>query len=189
VPLANASWRSSLLSGLEPTGPPWVAFGYCLCGSASSSDYLQLSLLVWLLQEPSDLSGLDSDSPLWLACKISLKFPMTFNSVMVSAEILILWIVILIWLPTSYYVKFMIFQLLLNYCSLFWSWKCFLGVTILLISNINKSINIILAFFCSWTSTENPGVCAILLRLCTSTEHLKRVYTSPGPFMKICYFT
>jgi hypothetical protein len=33
------------------------------------------------------------------------------------------------------------------------------------------------------------GVCAILLRLYTSTEHLKRVYASLGPLLKICYFT
>jgi hypothetical protein len=32
------------------------------------------------------------------------------------------------------------------------------------------------------------GVCAILLRLYTSTEHLKRVYTSPGPLLEIYYF-
>jgi hypothetical protein len=29
------------------------------------------------------------------------------------------------------------------------------------------------------------GVCAILLRLFTSTERLKRVYKSPGPFLEI----
>ncbi len=33
------------------------------------------------------------------------------------------------------------------------------------------------------------GVCAILLRLYTSTEGLKRVYTSPGPLLEIDYFT
>jgi hypothetical protein len=33
------------------------------------------------------------------------------------------------------------------------------------------------------------GVCAILLRVYTSTERLKRVYTSPGPLLEICYFT
>jgi hypothetical protein len=31
----------------------------------------------------------------------------------------------------------------------------------------------------------NSGVCVILLRLYTSTEHPKRVYTSPGPFIEI----
>jgi hypothetical protein len=33
------------------------------------------------------------------------------------------------------------------------------------------------------------GVCAILLPLYTSTKHLKTVYTSTGPFLKIHYFT
>jgi hypothetical protein len=33
------------------------------------------------------------------------------------------------------------------------------------------------------------GVCAILLRLYTSTEHLKRVYRSPEPLMEIDYLT
>jgi hypothetical protein len=33
------------------------------------------------------------------------------------------------------------------------------------------------------------GVCAIFLRLYTSTERLKRVYTSPGPLLEIDYFT
>jgi hypothetical protein len=33
------------------------------------------------------------------------------------------------------------------------------------------------------------GVCAIVLRLYTSTEHLKRVYTSPELFMEMFYFT
>jgi hypothetical protein len=33
------------------------------------------------------------------------------------------------------------------------------------------------------------GVCAILLRLYTSTERLKSVYTSPGPLLEIDYFT
>ncbi len=32
------------------------------------------------------------------------------------------------------------------------------------------------------------GVCAILLRLYTSTECLKRFYTSPGPILEIYYF-
>ncbi len=32
------------------------------------------------------------------------------------------------------------------------------------------------------------GVCAILLRLYTSTERLKRAYTSPRPFLGTCYF-
>ncbi len=35
--------------------------------------------------------------------------------------------------------------------------------------------------------TASPGVCAILLRLYTSTERLKRLYTSPGSLLKICY--
>jgi hypothetical protein len=34
-----------------------------------------------------------------------------------------------------------------------------------------------------------PRVCAILLWLYTSTEHLKRVYTSKGPLLEIDYFT
>jgi hypothetical protein len=33
------------------------------------------------------------------------------------------------------------------------------------------------------------GVCAILLRLYTSTERLKRFYTSPGPLPEKDYFT
>ncbi len=33
------------------------------------------------------------------------------------------------------------------------------------------------------------GVCAILLWLYTSTECLKRVYTSPGQLLEIDYFT
>jgi hypothetical protein len=50
-------------------------------------------------------------------------------------------------------------------------------------------------FICSMTTCFPPPlggsveVCTILLRLYTSTEHLKRVYTSPGPFMEIFYFT
>jgi hypothetical protein len=36
---------------------------------------------------------------------------------------------------------------------------------------------------------ESGGVCAILLRLYTSTERLKRVYTSPGPLLEKDYFT
>jgi hypothetical protein len=36
---------------------------------------------------------------------------------------------------------------------------------------------------------DRCGVCAILLRLYTSTERLKRVYTSPGPLLEIDYFT
>jgi hypothetical protein len=36
---------------------------------------------------------------------------------------------------------------------------------------------------------RRTGVCAILLRLHTSTERLKRVYTSPGSLLKIDYFT
>jgi hypothetical protein len=31
-------------------------------------------------------------------------------------------------------------------------------------------------------------VCAILLQLYTSTEHLKRIYTNTGPILEICYF-
>jgi hypothetical protein len=32
------------------------------------------------------------------------------------------------------------------------------------------------------------GLCAILLRFYTSTERLKRVYTSPGTLLEIDYF-
>jgi hypothetical protein len=32
------------------------------------------------------------------------------------------------------------------------------------------------------------GVCALLLRLYTSTELLKRLYTSPESLLEICYF-
>jgi hypothetical protein len=32
------------------------------------------------------------------------------------------------------------------------------------------------------------GVCAILLRLYTSMELLKRIYTSPGPLLEVDYF-
>jgi hypothetical protein len=38
-------------------------------------------------------------------------------------------------------------------------------------------------------SHESAGVCGTLLRLYTSTEHLKRVYTCPGPLLEICYIT
>ncbi len=33
----------------------------------------------------------------------------------------------------------------------------------------------------------HSGVCAILLRLYTSAERLKRLYTSPGSLLEICY--
>jgi hypothetical protein len=69
-------------------------------------------------------------------------------------------------------------------------------------SNINrKSCKIIFAvlveggisfLFATLTLSKTrrywDGVCAILLRLYTSAEHLKRVYTSPGPFLEIYYF-
>jgi hypothetical protein len=35
-------------------------------------------------------------------------------------------------------------------------------------------------------SCSRNGVCAILLRLYSSTECLKRVHTSPGPLLEIC---
>ncbi len=41
----------------------------------------------------------------------------------------------------------------------------------------------------SFNAQPQGGVCAILLRLYTSTERLKRVCTSPGPPLKIYYFT
>jgi hypothetical protein len=39
----------------------------------------------------------------------------------------------------------------------------------------------------AWTWTYSMGVCAILLQLYTSTECLKRAYTSPRSFLRICY--
>jgi hypothetical protein len=36
--------------------------------------------------------------------------------------------------------------------------------------------------------TCSVGVCTILPQLYTSTERLKRVYTSPGPLLEIDYF-
>jgi hypothetical protein len=36
-------------------------------------------------------------------------------------------------------------------------------------------------------SCSSKGVCAILLRLYTSTEHIKRMYTSPQPIFELTY--
>ncbi len=42
---------------------------------------------IWLSQEPSDLSGLDSDSPPWLSCKFPLEFPLRFICRTVSTTV------------------------------------------------------------------------------------------------------
>jgi hypothetical protein len=41
---------------------------------------------------------------------------------------------------------------------------------------------------CGGAAGRAEGVCAILLRLYTSTEHLKRIYTSPQPIFELTYF-
>ncbi len=61
------SWEPSDPSGLQPDGPPWIAFGHCVTAAQPP---------VWLSQEPPDLSELNSDSPLWLSCEFLIEHPL-----------------------------------------------------------------------------------------------------------------
>jgi hypothetical protein len=55
--------------------------------------------------------------------------------------------------------------------------------------NLLSNIPLPGGFFSPLLSSHSLGVCAILLRLYTSTERLKRVYRSPEPLLDIDYFT
>jgi hypothetical protein len=110
VSLATASQWSSLLPDHHENRLIWA--DHCSCGSAS----------IWLSWEPSDLSGLNPDSPPWLARKSPFEFPLRVICMTVSANVDFL--LIIDWT----FCLVIIFQLLsLLY---FWSWKCVPGISI-----------------------------------------------------------
>jgi hypothetical protein len=69
------------LTGLEPEGLPWTAFGRCSHSPASPLDYRE--------NKPTDLSGLNAGSLPWLACIFPLEFPLRVICRMVSEYIYI----------------------------------------------------------------------------------------------------
>jgi hypothetical protein len=85
-----------------------------------------LSLPIWLSREPLYLSGLDSESPSWLACKILLKFPLRCICRMVSAYIYIVHFQFSVRLLIAYSVSLIIFRLFhIIVIAMLWSGNVF----------------------------------------------------------------
>jgi hypothetical protein len=145
-----------------------------------------LSLPVWLSREPSNLSELDSDSPLWLACKFPLNFPLRFICRMGSAYIHILYTVrFSVRLLTAYSIHSH-FLIISTYCHCyFW---------ILLTSNTYKSIT---SYFTRFTYFYLRIGC-LLWRPITTTDGIYRTNfsawgrggrdTLTSPFFTGCIF-
>ncbi len=132
----------------QAVGPPWAslvlsAFGCYSWGPASR----------WLSSEPSDLSGLDPDSPYWLFAKSPLRvFLGRFTYILYCAVIVYfciptwcnIFLLVLSNIPfdACFQLTFklwnIIVQLLFNHCSVFWFWKCIPGILILLSTTITS---------------------------------------------------
>jgi hypothetical protein len=112
--------------------PPWAT---CSLGLRNFGHLLQGPAPVWLPEEPSDLSGLDADSPPWLCAILPFRvFLGRFTYIIQCAFIVYLFsdlIQFFFFCLFEYSALIALFidqfpiidnivQLMLDYCSLFW---------------------------------------------------------------------
>jgi hypothetical protein len=105
----------------------------------------QSSLPAWLYWEPSDLSGLDPDSPPWTSCSFSLwaSYRAVYAYCILCIYCILFTFCCTFWFPMIHSAFDQIFlltvstthdcqlsSLLFDYCSFFWYWICTPGILI-----------------------------------------------------------